>query len=826
MPAVRSGRAIEANRAAGCDNLSMSSNEHPNRLLNSVTPSPSDPQTHVPTNQPSKTAEQNKRNKTKLFHNVRIGTINVQTAKDEIKLAEYVIQVKSLKHDICFFQETHKIGSGEVEFDDPLLKGWRVLYTGFKRKAQAGAAIVLAPHVILDDIMDIELGRIIGARVRIRGLKLSVFSCYAPTDTKSYSDQIKNNFYHTLRKSVSSVKKDHPSYKLVIGGDFNATIGNDFQTENSKCIGKNNDPNPTSENGHRLLQFAHENNLSIMNTLFGHKNIHRWSFHSNLGYDRRLDYILGEWFVKRFSHNCRVYRGASKPFESDHKLVVLDCRFPYQKELKKIFKPKHPKKHYDIRQLRDNKTIADIYSNKLEEILLDATSNDQNIDSLNNAIVESINKASENTIPLRSKSSDAKPWVNSEFLDLITQRNRCKKQNEWKTLNCRVKKMRDKLKNDYYSEKAKSINEASEARNVEEQFRLAKQYSALSNSERLLIKPELLTEHFTQHFSKRLVSTQPEVENPSLFPHILPPESIAIDEGPPTEAELVSAKKSFNNNKCQGTDKIYAEQIKYCTSKHLIVYLLLLLTTIWNNASVPIAWLTSSISCLHKKGSKSNPGNYRAISIMSTVSKLLPKIILQRLRDSYEILLMENQFGFRKNRSTTDAIFITREAIKSTASPLFLCMIDLKAAYDHIDRNLLFSVLEIRTKSSKITSILRSLYTGTIAAIKHTDTLFDIHTGCRQGGLNLLLCSTSIWILFSGVPSLKFFKDSQIQALSTHFILNLNPLQESNAASTRSQELNVFVCSSMLMILYSFAKTSKSLKPYSRSMIRPSLDMD
>ena len=120
---------------------------------------------------------------------------------------------------------------------------------------------------------------------------------------------------------------------------------------------------------------------------------------------------------------------------------------------------------------------------------------------------------------------------------------------------------------------------------------------------------------------------------------------------------------------------------------------------------------------------------------MSTVSKLLPKIILNRLRDTYELLLMENQFGFRKNRSTTDAIFITREALNSTANPIFLCMIDLKAAYDHIDRNLLFRVLEIRTKSPKIVNILKSLYTGTIAAIKHTDNIFNVHTGCRQGGL-------------------------------------------------------------------------------------------
>ena len=96
---------------------------------------------------------------------------------------------------------------------------------------------------------------------------------------------------------------------------------------------------------------------------------------------------------------------------------------------------------------------------------------------------------------------------------------------------------------------------------------------------------------------------------------------------------------------------------------------------------------------------------------------------------------MVNQFGFRRNHSTTDAIFIVREAIRSTKNPIHLCMIDLRAAYDHIDRNMLFKVLAIRTKAPLLTSILKLLYTGTFAAIKHTVNQFQVHTGCRQGGI-------------------------------------------------------------------------------------------
>ena len=105
---------------------------------------------------------------------------------------------------------------------------------------------------------------------------------------------------------------------------------------------------------------------------------------------------------------------------------------------------------------------------------------------------------------------------------------------------------------------------------------------------------------------------------------------------------------------------------------------------------------------------------------------------------------MKSHFGFRKNRSTTDAIFIVRETIRTNKQPLYICMIDLKAAYDHIDRNMMFKVLSIRTKAPNLVNILKAVYTGTIAAIKHTVDQFQIHTGCRQGGIESPVILTCI----------------------------------------------------------------------------------
>ena len=78
---------------------------------------------------------------------------------------------------------------------------------------------------------------------------------------------------------------------------------------------------------------------------------------------------------------------------------------------------------------------------------------------------------------------------------------------------------------------------------------------------------------------------------------------------------------------------------------------------------------------------------------MNAISRILPRLIIERLRTCYESLIMENQFGFRQNRSTTDAIVIVREAIKSTKNRLYLCMIDLRTAYDHVD---LFLISELK----------------------------------------------------------------------------------------------------------------------------------
>ena len=163
--------------------------------------------------------------------------------------------------------------------------------------------------------------------------------------------------------------------------------------------------------------------------------------------------------------------------------------------------------------------------------------------------------------------------------------------------------------------------------------------------------------------------------NPENYPHILPPDNLVVDCSPPRIDEVKNVIKGFKNGKCLGTDFLHHKHLKYNKSNRFFIYLMLLLTTIWTTFLIPSSWLISTITCLFKnKGSRTEAGNYRGLSIMSTCSKVLASLIVYRIRQAYETIITKCQFGFRSNRSTTDAIFVLETAINMSNQPLFLCL--------------------------------------------------------------------------------------------------------------------------------------------------------
>ena len=116
-----------------------------------------------------------------------------------------------------------------------------------------------------------------------------------------------------------------------------------------------------------------------------------------------------------------------------------------------------------------------------------------------------------------------------------------------------------------------------------------------------------------------------------------------------------------------------------------------ILTTICNKprktGELPTTWTRSLVITLPKKGNLQLCQNYRTISLISHPSKVMLKIILNRLQPQAEESIAEKQTGFRVGRSTTEQIFNLRilgEKYLQHQQNLNHIFIDFKKAFDRV----------------------------------------------------------------------------------------------------------------------------------------------
>ena len=112
-----------------------------------------------------------------------------------------------------------------------------------------------------------------------------------------------------------------------------------------------------------------------------------------------------------------------------------------------------------------------------------------------------------------------------------------------------------------------------------------------------------------------------------------------------------------------------------------------ILTTICNKIWKTGEWprTQSLVITLPKKGNLQLCQNYRTISLISHPSKVMLKIILNRLQPQAEEIITEEQAGFRAGRSTTEQVFNLRIlGEKYLQQNLYHVFIDFKKAFDRV----------------------------------------------------------------------------------------------------------------------------------------------
>lgn len=97
---------------------------------------------------------------------------------------------------------------------------------------------------------------------------------------------------------------------------------------------------------------------------------------------------------------------------------------------------------------------------------------------------------------------------------------------------------------------------------------------------------------------------------------------------PPSLAEVLNAIKTMKNNKAAGPNGIPAEILKN-GGPDLLKHIHALLLKIWQEEKAQLR--DALIVSIFKKGDKADCGNYRGISLLSTIGKALARVLVNRL---------------------------------------------------------------------------------------------------------------------------------------------------------------------------------------------------
>ena len=210
---------------------------------------------------------------------------------------------------------------------------------------------------------------------------------------------------------------------------------------------------------------------------------------------------------------------------------------------------------------------------------------------------------------------------------------------------------------------------------------------------------------------------------------------------PTNGEELISIIKSMKNVG-SGFDNINARIFKL-TYTSILNALVHLINVCICQGTFPKPFKIAIIKPVHKAGDKTLLNNYRPISILPYLSKILEKIIYIRLMTHFNDnnILCDNQFGFRNGHSTYMPILLLQDQVtKGFEQNLISCgiFLDLKKAFDTVDHDILCKKIQAYGITGNFLSMIHSYLSDRYQCVKFKDnisSLKEVSVGVPQGSI-------------------------------------------------------------------------------------------
>lgn len=586
-----------------------------------------------------------------------------------------------------------------------------------------GVGFIIKKHLkkYIDSIVGIS-ERVALLTLNINNFKLAIIQVYAPTES---ADKNKvEEFYKTIDNALTQAG----NRKTIVMGDFNAKIGvpapEEYLIMRKYGHGIRNTP------GERMVEFAYENKLSIMNTFFNKKPKNRWTWRSPDGKTKNeLDYILSN-----FPQNVQNIEVLNVEYPSDHRPVRIKIKTKLSKSRASY------NKNFN-NQLKTEEQIS-LYSESLYDniktLLKDDTNNtpQEYYDKLINIIETSLSIANNLKYKKQSVITDHTRQLIRRRHELQNTKPKTRSmKNELKAL---YKLTSRYIKQDYIDYRSctieRHLNTTGSLKRALKELKTHKHWieglqgddKVHNNRDEIL---NIATKYY-QNLYRCSTQTQPV--------HIDVPQSDNTEEiNPIDEVEIIEQIKKMKIEKSPGPDSITNEVIKI-GHPLLAKPLTKLFNMIIESASTPKQWSESNIILLYKKGDSKDISNYRPISLLPTIYKLFSSVIEKRIGQILDNKQPIEQAGFRKGYSTTDHIHTLEQVIEKYQEfqrPLYIAFIDYQKAFDTISHSAIWRTLLTQNVNQRYINILKDLYEKSQSRVQldNVGPPIKIERGVKQG---------------------------------------------------------------------------------------------
>ena len=219
-----------------------------------------------------------------------------------------------------------------------------------------------------------------------------------------------------------------------------------------------------------------------------------------------------------------------------------------------------------------------------------------------------------------------------------------------------------------------------------------------------------------------------------------PQPTLAAVDSPFTMQDLDNALRKLKPRKAPGPNDIPGEIYKHAPFV-LKLYLLDHYNQCYSECSIPDSWLFSEVVMLVKNHQKDirSLSNYRPISLTNVSYKNFASMLQSRLELYADSRLRNTQYGFRKNRSTTQPIHDMRrllEVFERQNTPFHALFLDWSKAFDSVTFTSIKAAMQHAGIPEHTINVIMALYNNPTFVVRDSSQKSSKQTqtkGLRQG---------------------------------------------------------------------------------------------